>query len=117
MDDVISRQVAIQSEQQHRRIFQEIVVEYPSFTYLEYKGRPYFSIKYMENGQEFIGYGTYEPKVLSEYLKEYFMSSVQPEIVRCKDCVHYYGEPGNPNIICFQMHEDDFCSYGERREE
>lgn len=41
----------------------------------------------------------------------------QPEIIRCKDCVHYYGEPGNPNIICFQMHEDDFCSYGERREE
>ena len=41
---------------------------------------------------------------------------VQSEIVRCKDCVHYYGEPGNPNIICFQMHEDDFCSYGERRE-
>ena len=41
----------------------------------------------------------------------------QPEIVRCKDCVHYYGKPGNPNIICFQMHEDDFCSYGERREE
>lgn len=40
----------------------------------------------------------------------------QPEIIRCKDCVHYYGEPGNPNIICFQMHEDDFCSYGERRE-
>jgi len=41
---------------------------------------------------------------------------VQSEIIRCKDCVHYYGEPGNPNIICFQMHEDDFCSYGERRE-
>ena len=79
MDDPISRQVAIQSEQQHRRIFQEIVVEYPSFTYLEYKGRPYFSIKYTENGQEFIGYGTYDPEVLSEYLKEYFMISVQPE--------------------------------------
>ena len=45
------------------------------------------------------------------------LPSAQPEIIRCKDCVHYYGEPGNPNIICFQMHEDDFCSYGERREE
>ena len=39
----------------------------------------------------------------------------QLEIIRCEDCIHYYGEPGNPNIICFQMHEDDFCSYGERR--
>lgn len=45
------------------------------------------------------------------------LPSAQPEIIRCKDCVHYYGEPGNPNIICFQMHEDDFCSYRKRREE
>ena len=106
------------SAQQHGRIFQEIVVEYSSYNiYPEYIGKPYFSIKYMENGQEFIGYGTYAPEVLSEYLKKYFMPSAQPEIIRCKDCVHYYGEPGNPNIICFQMHEDDFCSYRERREE
>lgn len=45
------------------------------------------------------------------------MPPAQSEIIRCKDCVHYYGEPGNPNIICFQMHEDDFCSYRKRREE
>lgn len=70
-----------QSEKQHGRIFQEIVVEYPSYnTYPEYKGKPYFSIKYTENGQEFIGYGTYKPEVLSEYLKEYFMPSAQPEL-------------------------------------
>lgn len=62
-----------QQEQQNARIFQGIVVEYPSNnTYPEYKGKPYFSIKYTENGQEFIGYGTYKPEVLSEYLKEYF---------------------------------------------
>ena len=36
------------------------------------------------------------------------------ELIHCKDCIHYYGEPGNPNIICFQMHDNDFCSYGER---
>ena len=76
--DCISRQAAIDAI--HGRIFQEIVVEYPSYnTYTEYKGKPYFSIKYTENGQEFIGYGTYKPEVLSEYLKEYFMPSVQPE--------------------------------------
>ena len=68
-----------QSEKQHRRIFQGIVVEYPSYnTYPEYEGKPYFSIKYTENGQGFIGYGTYKPEVLSEYLKEYFMSPAQP---------------------------------------
>ena len=67
-----------QPEQQHGRIFREIVVEYPSYcTYPEYKGKPYFSIKYTENGQEFIGYGTYKPEVLSKYLKEYFMPPAQ----------------------------------------
>lgn len=106
MDDLISRKAAIdaimgqppephypswyaeqikalpsaQPEKQHGRIFQEIVVKYPSYNpYPERKGKPYFSIKYTENGQEFIGYGTYKPEVLSEYLKEYFMPSAQPE--------------------------------------
>ena len=74
-NDTISRQAAI-----HERIFQEIVVEYLSYcAYPEYKGKPYFSIKYTKNGHEFIGYGTYIPEVLSEYLKEYFMPSAQPE--------------------------------------
>lgn len=78
MSELTSGQTAMQSEQ-HRRVFKEIVVEYPTYTFLEYKGRPYFSIKYTENGQEFIGYGTYSPEVLSEYLKEYFMQSAQTE--------------------------------------
>lgn len=36
--------------------------------------------------------------------------------VRCKDCKYRDGTPGQPNILCAQMHEDDFCSYGECRE-
>lgn len=58
------------------RKFEEIVVEYPSpdlCTYPEYKGKPYFGIKYLENENHIIGYGTYNPKVLSDFLKEYFM--------------------------------------------
>ena len=69
-----------QPGQRNARVFQGIVVEYPSISaYPEYEGKPYFSIKYTENGQEFIGYGTYKPEVLSEYLKEYFMPPTQPE--------------------------------------
>lgn len=34
---------------------------------------------------------------------------------RCKDCKYFDGEPGQPNIQCSQMHEDDFCSYGVRK--
>ena len=37
------------------------------------------------------------------------------EVVRCKDCIYHSGAlPGQPNIICFQMKDNDFCSYGAR---
>lgn len=58
------------------RKFEEIVVEYPSpdlCTYPEYKGKPYFGIKYLENENHIIGYGTYNPKVLSNFLEKYFI--------------------------------------------
>lgn len=38
-------------------------------------------------------------------------------VVRCKDCKYRDDTPGQPNILCAQMHEDDFCSYGECRED
>ena len=45
--------------------------------------------------------------------------SAEPQIIYCKDCKYYYNtNPENiptANIICFQMHEDDYCSYAERR--
>lgn len=61
----------------HGRKFEEIVVEYPPAdlcTYPEYRGKPYFSIKYEENGEHFIGFGTYNPWVFSRYLQEYFIT-------------------------------------------
>lgn len=36
-------------------------------------------------------------------------------VVLCKNCKYRDGTPGQPNIICAQMHDDDFCSYGECR--
>lgn len=62
---------------EYGRKFEEIVVEYPPAelcTYPEYRGKPYFSIKYEENGEHFIGFGTYKPEVLSSYLQEYFIA-------------------------------------------
>ena len=74
----------IPPKQKNARVFQGIVVEYPSiWIYPEYKGKPYFSIKYIENGQGFIGYGTYKPEVLSEYLKKYFMLPVESKWIPC----------------------------------
>lgn len=78
------------------REFEEIVVEYPPedlCTYPEYKGKPYFSIKYKEGNDYIIGYGTYKPEVLSRYLRDYFMSSVTPQEPKsfkwCTDCKEY----------------------------
>ena len=82
----------------HGRKFEGIVVEYPPAElciYPEYKGRPYFSIRYEENGEHIIGFGTYNPEVLTRYLQEYFISDIQPKtghwincgsFVTCSEC-------------------------------
>ena len=45
------------------------------------------------------------------------------EVVRCKDCEHYVDGPyDNGDMMCDNWgewifpHEDDFCSYGERKD-
>lgn len=53
-----------------------IEVSYPPpevCCYPEYKGKPYFAIKYKEDGQYIVGLGTYNPEVLSRDIKEYFI--------------------------------------------
>ena len=65
-----------------KRTFVELLVHYPHpdvCTYPEYKGKPYYSIKYIEDGECFVGFGTYKPEVLSQYLRDYFMPPAQPE--------------------------------------
>ena len=46
------------------------------------------------------------------------MPTVDAEVVvRCDDCIYRDGKtPGQPNILCWQMHSDDYCSYGTKRE-
>ena len=59
------------------RKFIEIIVNYPSADlciYPEYKGKPYYSIKYRENGKEYVGFGTYKIEILSQWIKEHFIS-------------------------------------------
>lgn len=63
-----------------KRTFLAIDVSYPKIcTYPEYEGKPYYGIKYLEDGETILGFGTYKPEVLSEYLRNYFMSSAEPE--------------------------------------
>lgn len=73
------------------RKFQKIVVSYPSICpYPEYEGKPYFAIQFIENGKdEIVGFGTYNPNVLSQYLKEYFLS--EPERKHGEWKQYYWG--------------------------
>ena len=60
------------------RTFVELVERYvdPELCpYPEYKGKPYYSIKYIENGEEHVGYSSYSLQVMSGFLKKYFMLS------------------------------------------
>lgn len=52
------------------------------------------------------------------------MPSAQPEIIRCKDCKHYYFAgnrvPQEQRFVCDldwdRWEPDDYCSYAERKE-
>lgn len=59
-----------------RKFIRIITTYYPDdlICYKEYKGKPYFSIEYQENGETFVGYGTYNPDVLSSDLRDYFFN-------------------------------------------
>ena len=39
------------------------------------------------------------------------------EVVRCKDCKHYWKNVNTPGYAgkCTHVEDDDFCSHGERR--
>ena len=60
-----------------KRNFMRIITTYcpdDVICYEEYKGKPYFSIEYQENGETFVGYSTYNPDVLSRFLRDYFFN-------------------------------------------
>ena len=40
------------------------------------------------------------------------------EVVRCKDCVHYWKNGNDEEAVCLASPKDDaFCSEGERRDD
>ena len=60
----------------------------------------------------------YETKKMTD-----FLTADVAEIVRCKDCKHYWknwkdGEPDDEVAVCLASPKDDaFCSEGERRDD
>ena len=50
------------------------------------------------------------------------LPSVQPELIRCKDCKHYEFDKMNEDYCCMKWgynfpEQNDFCSYAERLED
>ena len=66
----------------------------------------------------------YEPYIEAEKALE-MLPSAQPEIIRCKDCKHYYFAdnriPQEQRYSCAldgdRWKPEDFCSYAERKTE
>ena len=52
------------------KIFEKIIVENADI-------KPYYNIQYKENGEGFIGYGSYNIDVISGYLRRYFFMTEQ----------------------------------------
>ena len=53
---------------------------------------------------------------LDDWVKTLPSADVVP-VVRCRDCKHLYKDGECPLRTWYTHVEDDFCSYGERREE
>lgn len=109
-----------------KRTFVELLVQYPHpdvCTYPEYKGKPYYSIKYIEGGECFVGFGTYKPEVLSQYLRDYFMPPALPEERTCVNCGRtannggWYADGGTrcPIEEHYALPKDGYCHLWEKR--
>lgn len=96
------------------RNFEKIIVTYLSddiIPYPEYKGKPYFSIRYEENGEHHVGYGTYNPQVLSNYIKDYFINveadKKDNDEYKCKNCSKAYTDDC-PKEKCWKNNYSEF---------
>ena len=69
--------------------------------------------------ESMLKYGFHAPDMtVTEFVEDELTTIDAVPVVRCRNCKYHSGRiPGQPNIICFQMHEDDFCSYGEPKED
>ncbi len=58
----------------YEKKFEEIVASYlPDDISSRYKEKPYYEIRYKQNGESCVGFGTYKPEVLSKNIREHFM--------------------------------------------
>ena len=101
----------------------------PQIVVSDHPDKLYYNISYYDIAKKewYIGYGSYDIKNVYKWLFECFEEgdSDMVEVVRCKDCIHWHETEG----VCLKIYSDgavspyawqdrnpdDFCSYGERR--
>lgn len=102
MDELISKEVAIDTLKAVRDLVWD--VDIPSPTVPEY-------IEHHEQMQSIMR----NIDILTDKIIK--MPSVQPEIIRCKDCKYYQTEQCYMHIErLWELKPDDYCSQGERDE-
>ena len=74
----------------------------------------YESIDSSDTGKHEHYYGTGIFAVRKEDIDE--MPTIQPEIVRCKDCRHYRHGLCMKASMCVNKSENGFCDWAEKRE-
>ena len=144
MDDLISRQMAIKelesgkdkkSKGEIGGFYNQIIendieklkklpsaqperkTKFVKLTVRDSNGRPFYSIIYLEDGNEFEGYSSYSLDVISDYLKRYFeFAQPEPNTGRwiddnCSECGQYvyHGDVRNfcPNCGAKMLKEDE----------
>ena len=91
--------------------------KFVKLTVRDSNGRPFYSIIYLEDGNEFEGYSSYSLDVISDYLKRYFeFAQPEPNTGRwiddnCSECGQYvyHGDVRNfcPNCGAKMLKEDE----------
>lgn len=101
--------------------FIKIITEYPPdelVTYKEYRGKPYFSIMYEENGETFVGFGTYKIEVLSSYLRDYFIEPEDKKTWNNHDVACLLAEIFNDPCACNYNGNDEWlpqkCDFADK---
>ena len=92
--------------------------------------KPYYNILYFDpvDKNYHVGFGSFYLPYVFKWLSEEFeiedgLTVDAVPVVRCKDCEYLVNATINANgfLICdisdMEIAPDDFCSYGERREE
>ena len=71
--------------------------------------------EFSNNGSIFV-YGKQQCKAIVSRLNTIPAADVRP-VVLCRDCKNYIERSGACAYLVVGMREDDFCSYGKKREE